>query len=185
MSALPNTDPALTAALGYAARGWRVVPIKAGGKHPPMREWQKNATNDTDTIRALWTGLYRGCGVGVATGTASGVWVLDVDDWDALVALESEHGPLPPTYTVVTGSGGIHHYFAMPAGQTITNANRLPKGIDVRGDALGLVHASVEYLDHMRGYRSQTKYLKRTVLQPEELKARAVRQAREACLALA
>ena len=48
-----------------------------------------------------------------------------------------------------------------------------------------LVHASVEYLDHMRGYRSQTKYLKRTVLQPEELKARAVRQAREACLALA
>lgn len=54
-----------------------------------------------------------------------------------------------------------------------------------RGSALGLVHASVEYLDHMRGYRSQTKYLKRTVLQPEELKARAVRQAREACLALA
>ena len=78
--------------------------------------------------------LYRGHGVGIATGAASGVWVLDVDDWDALVALESEHGPLPPTYTVVTGSGGIHHYFAMPAGQTITNANRLPKGIDVRGD---------------------------------------------------
>lgn len=135
MSAVPDIDPALTAALEYAARGWRVVPIKAGGKHPPMKAWQDNATNDPDTIRALWRGLYRGCGVGVATGASSGVWVLDVDDWDVLVALESEHGPIPPTYTVVTGSGGIHHYFAMPAnGQTITNANQLPTGIDVRGD---------------------------------------------------
>lgn len=34
MSAVPDIDPALTAALEYAARGWRVVPIKAGGKHP-------------------------------------------------------------------------------------------------------------------------------------------------------
>ncbi len=110
MSAVPDIDPALTAALEYAARGWRVVPIKAGGKHPPMKAWQDNATNDPDTIRALWRGLYRGCGVGVATGASSGVWVLDVDDWDVLVALESEHGPIPPTYTVDENGQRLHSW---------------------------------------------------------------------------
>lgn len=43
-----------------------------------------------------------------------------------------------------------------------------------RGTALGLVDASVEYLDHVRGYRNQDTYMGRTLLRPEPLKARAV-----------
>ena len=52
-----------------------------------------------------------------------------------------------------------------------------------RGTALGLVHAGVEYLDHLRGYRNQTTRLNRTILTPERAKARMVAQAREACIA--
>ncbi|MEZ5374819.1 MAG: bifunctional DNA primase/polymerase, partial [Microthrixaceae bacterium] len=134
MSAVPDHDPALTAALAYAARGWRVLPIKPGTKHPPIKAWQEAATTDAETIANWFTHLYRDHGVGIATGAASGVWVLDVDDWEALATLEEEHGRLPATYSVTTGSGGIHQYYAVPDGQTITNANQLPRGIDVRGE---------------------------------------------------
>lgn len=50
-----------------------------------------------------------------------------------------------------------------------------------RGTALGLVHASVEYLDHVRGFRNQDTYLGRTMLRPEPLKAKAVNIARRVC----
>jgi len=48
-----------------------------------------------------------------------------------------------------------------------------------RGTALGLVDASVEYLDHVRGFRNQDTYLGRTLLRPEPLKAKAVNLVRE------
>jgi phage/plasmid-like protein (TIGR03299 family) len=50
-----------------------------------------------------------------------------------------------------------------------------------RGTALGLVDAAVEYLDHVRDYRSRDTYLGRTLLRPEPLKAKAVTLARVAC----
>lgn len=48
-----------------------------------------------------------------------------------------------------------------------------------RGTALGIVDAAVEYLDHVRGYRSQDTYLGRTLLKSEPLKAKAVMLARK------
>lgn len=50
-----------------------------------------------------------------------------------------------------------------------------------RGTALGLVDAAVEYLDHLRGFRTADTYLGRTLLRPEPLKANAVALAREVC----
>lgn len=47
------------------------------------------------------------------------------------------------------------------------------------GTALGLVDASVEYLDHVRGYRNRDTLMGRTLLRPEPLKATAVRIVRE------
>lgn len=56
-----------------------------------------------------------------------------------------------------------------------------PTCIAHNGTALGLVDASVEYLDHVRGYRNRDTYLGRTLLRPEPLKAKAVSLAREVC----
>ena len=56
-----------------------------------------------------------------------------------------------------------------------------PTGIAHAGTALGLVDASVEYLDHVRGFRNADTYLGRTLLRPEPLKAKAVALAREVC----
>lgn len=52
-----------------------------------------------------------------------------------------------------------------------------------RGTALGLVDASVEYLDHVRGFRNRDTYLGRTLLRPEPLKAKAVALARSVVVA--
>lgn len=50
-----------------------------------------------------------------------------------------------------------------------------------RGTALGLIDASVEYLDHVRGYRNRDTLLGRTLLRTEPMKARALTLVREVC----
>jgi hypothetical protein len=132
----PDADP-LAAALDYARRGLRVLPILPGAKRPPMAAWQDAATTDPDTITSWFTGPYRGHGVGIATGPASGIWALDVDDYAAYRALEAANTPLPDTLTNLTGSGGMHFLFRYPTdGRTIRNSasTRLGPGLDVRGD---------------------------------------------------
>jgi phage/plasmid-like protein (TIGR03299 family) len=52
-----------------------------------------------------------------------------------------------------------------------------------RGTALALVNASVEYLDHIRGYRNKDTLLGRQILRPEPLKAQAFKMALEVCSA--
>lgn len=47
------------------------------------------------------------------------------------------------------------------------------------GTALGLVDAAVEYLDHLRGYRSKDTYFGRQMLRTEPLKAKAMKMAIE------
>jgi hypothetical protein len=129
---------ALPAALDYAARGWRVVPICAGRKHPDLPAWQDAATTDPDTI-VDWYAERPDRGVGIATGEGSGVFVLDVDlapgGADTLADLEASYGPLPDTVEAITGSGGRHLYFRHPAGLALTNsAGKLGPGLDIRAN---------------------------------------------------
>ncbi len=134
-----GTD-SLAAALAYASVGWRVIPIPPGSKHPKEHPaWEKAGTTDTDRIRHWWTNAPNH-GIGILTGPESGIWVLDVDvsgdktGDETLAELEDAYSPLPPTYEVITGSGGRHLYFAWPSGHDIRNsASDLGPGLDVRG----------------------------------------------------
>jgi len=136
-----DLDP-IEMAHAYSSRGWRVLPIKPGEKRPPMAAWQKAATTDPDLIDTWWTQLYRDHGVGVATGSGSGIFVLDVDvaddkgGDDTLADLEDRYGALPDTPTVLTPSGGAHYYFALPESVEIRNdaGRRLGVGLDIRGE---------------------------------------------------
>ena len=63
-------------ALYYAtARGWRVLPVRAGSKKPIIREWQIHATNNPEQIRNMFHN-HNG-NIGVACGAASGIVVID------------------------------------------------------------------------------------------------------------
>lgn len=73
----------------------------------------------------------------VRTGAAAGLVVLDVDPrhggQSTLAALDAER-LLPGTTMVVTGSGGLHMYYAHPGERVPSGANRLGIGIDVKAD---------------------------------------------------
>jgi hypothetical protein len=146
----------LDAALGYAALGWRVLPVhgivdggctcRSGrrctkpGKHPVAEDWPRRATADPATIAARWR-EQPAYNVGILTGAASGVWALDVDPrhgGDAtLDTLVREHGPLPATTTALTGGGGQHLIYRYSPGIGC----RAGSGLDVRGDGRQIVAA--------------------------------------------
>lgn len=121
-------------ALQAAARGWRLFPVTAHDKKPPLiKDWPKLATSDIEQLLE-WACEYPNCNWGIATGEGSGVFVLDADSDEALEYLK-KLGPMPRTFTVKT-SRGLHFYFRYPAGYEIRNsASKLAAGLDVRGDA--------------------------------------------------
>jgi len=129
------------AAMSYAARGWRVIPIIPGRKHPGIAAWQNAATTDLNLIEQWWT-ANPGHGVGIVTGKASGIFAVDVDiadgkqGDDTLADLQLAYGPLPGTVECVTGTGGRHLYFRYPDNAEIRNdaGRKLGHGLDIRGD---------------------------------------------------
>jgi len=154
------------------ALGLRVLPIKPGHKRPPMASWQHAATDDATSIDNWYTGLYRTAGVGLALGPqpcGRYLFAIDVDThdpahngWDALTDLEAEHGALPDTWRSLTGAGGGHLIFAVPAGVTVRNqqasGNRIAAGIDVRGDGGQIVVAPTVHPDTQRTYEWEAGY---------------------------
>lgn len=133
----PDASPNLCAALSYAARGWPVFPCQPEDKSPFTPNGHKNATTEEEQIIAWWS-RWPNAMIGLRTGVASGIWVLDIDnkrdaDGDAALSrLEATHGKLPDTYSVDTPSGGRHMYFRYLDG--IGNRGGFEPGIDVRGE---------------------------------------------------
>jgi putative DNA primase/helicase len=133
-------------ALKYARHGWAVHALKPRQKIPATPHGCKDASTDEDIVRAMWGD--QPYNIGLATGLASGIFVFDVDSAppkdggltgpDALSELVAQHGPLPATMTVRTGSGA-HYYFRMPVGVDLNNRARITvrgqrTGLDVRAD---------------------------------------------------
>lgn len=162
----------LTAALSYAALGWRVIPLhwpRVGvggvrcscgrgdcgsvGKHPLTPSGLKDASVDPAAL-AEWWRQWPAANVGVVTGAVSGIVVIDVDakggGLESLAALCDENGQLPETVEAVTGGGGRHVIFAHP-GETIRNsAGKVGSGIDVRGDGGYIVAAPSQHASERR-----------------------------------
>lgn len=159
-------------ALQYAALGWHVFPVHSirkikgerlctcddakctqQGKHPYSKlapNGLKNATTDEKQIRQWWE-IAPHANIGIATGKASGIVVVDVDTNElkgkrgevTLAALEEKHGELPETVAAITGSGGMHYVFAYPDGvkKLKSASDALGKDIDSRADGGYIVAA--------------------------------------------
>ncbi|MDT7944577.1 MAG: bifunctional DNA primase/polymerase [Dehalococcoidia bacterium] len=125
----------VAAATTYAAKGWAVFPLRPCGKEPLTAHGFRDATTDPEAI-AEWWRRWPEANVAIATGSPSGVVVLDVDPRnggdESLRDLEARHGPLPDTPSVITGGGGQHYYFALPPGATIRTRKVAP-GLDLKG----------------------------------------------------
>ena len=120
------------------ARGWKIFPVVPGFKFPACPHGFLDATDDPEQIGA-WFG--RGNkNIGLATGDASGVVVIDFDSYkeectSALQVLMDKLGNLPQTYTVQTRAGGWHLYFKKPEGFDLRSYNNvIAKGVDLRAN---------------------------------------------------
>lgn len=139
------------AALKYAAMGLKVLPLHSiyngrctcgnpsctsPGKHPRTKNGLKDATDDAATVRNWWI-THDDSNIGIVTGVASGIVVIDVDGEageESLKNLESDYGALPRTWEQLTGGGGRHIVFRRMDWAQVKNRVRLAPGIDVRAD---------------------------------------------------
>jgi len=145
-----SARPDLKRAAGwYAAHGFPVIPLHSArggvcscgdlecqnpGKHPRTAHGFKDATQNQECIAAWWK-RWPDANIGIPTGTASGLLVVDCDPRNGGPADRSELiercGPIPDTAEAITGGGGRHLYFRHGGGPVPKN---LARGIDLKGD---------------------------------------------------
>jgi hypothetical protein len=119
--------------------GYAVFPARAD-KSPACPHGFKNASTDPCEIARLWH-RFPGELIGIATGTVSRLWVLDVDQKhrSAWEWWQANHHRLLPTRTYATRSGGLHLHFR--AGDVIgCSTGRISRGVDTRGDGGYVIH---------------------------------------------
>jgi hypothetical protein len=161
----------LEAALGYASRGWPVLPLhwptEGGcscgreicpnpGKHPLTTHGKDDASTDPATIRGWWS-HWPEANIGVATGKKSGLLVVDIDPRNGG---DPQNLPkdLPDTPIARTGGDGWHYYFQHPE-NGLKVPGKLPgsPGIDLKGTG-GYVVAPPSRHGSGRNYEWQPEY---------------------------
>lgn len=126
----------------YAAElGWRVFPCAAGGRLPALSKKKGgrgfyDAARDPDVIDAMWN-RFPLANIGVRTGEASGISVLDVDNdpggYQSLARLVEQHGDHGRGPVAQTPKGGRHLFFQYRPGLRLS-AGQLAPGLDVRSE---------------------------------------------------
>lgn len=136
----------------WATKKWAVFPChsvvkgectcgrascKAPGKHPRTSNGVRAATSNLEQLRA-WLSRWPDANWALATGSPSGVWVLDIDvkpDKDGKASLEAwltkTRAEIPATLVVETGGGGWHYYWVESG---LGNRTNVLPGVDVRGE---------------------------------------------------
>jgi ABC-type dipeptide/oligopeptide/nickel transport system ATPase component len=123
----------LEAALRYARRGFRVIPLRERGKEPLISGWPERATWDEAQIREWWE-RWPNANIGIATGKYRDGYfcVLDFDprhggDWYDDVGEDT----LPTTWVVHTGGDGRHFYYRT---RDPLRCAKLRDGVDLKSE---------------------------------------------------
>jgi hypothetical protein len=158
-------------AIFYHEHGWPIFPcrnqaeevadpstgelITLNEKTPKTSNGFKGASKFRRIIDRWWSD-WPDSAVGIPTGAATGVFVLDIDckpgganGFDWLSDMEAEHGPLPETARVTTPNGGLHIYFNYVVGTR--NRGALGGGVDIRSEG-GYVLAAGSQMSDGRAY---------------------------------
>ena len=132
----------LDVALDWAGKGKPVFPCDPKTKRPRTARGFKDATTDEAAIDAWW-GRHPDSMVGIPTGHASGLVVLDFDidhekgiDSTPHMRAMIDSGEIPEaTFQVKTPRGGVHFYLQAP-GVKVSSAAGFGgvRGFDIRGD---------------------------------------------------
>jgi hypothetical protein len=134
--------PTADDALALARCGLQILPCAPRTKQPAkdLTHWQDRATLEPETIRDWWQ-QYPDANVGHVIGHRRLVVDIDVKAakqkdgrvwWKRMLA---EHGDVPPTWQVWSGSqeGGFHLYFAVPDTFQVPNHTDLAPDVEALG----------------------------------------------------
>jgi len=119
-------------ALRYAADGFAVFPCRPGDKQPLgslVPNGCLDATTDADTIRGWWTKCPN-ANIGLATGSKSGLSVIDLDGVEGVAS--GNRLRLSSPITALTGNGK-QLFYADTEGKLRNSAKKISPGVDVRG----------------------------------------------------
>lgn len=107
----------------------------AAGKHPVLSAWQKLSLDPPELDAMLATNWRLNLGLRMGPQPSGAFLVaIDVDGPPSLLEpLEKKHGPLPPTLTARTGSGGLHFVFRVRPGVELANRAGIEPHVDIRG----------------------------------------------------
>jgi len=142
LAALIRVDrsPRLTlAARSLAAAGVPVFPCVVEGKRPLTRRGFLDACSDPEQVAAWWSRTPE-ANIGIPTGAASGVVVVDVDvhgpqDGRAAYQRATDAGLVDGAGLLVrTPTGGAHVYFPATPGREQRSWQAATAGVDFRGD---------------------------------------------------
>ncbi|MEW1974622.1 bifunctional DNA primase/polymerase [Microbacterium profundi] len=127
------------AARSLASAGVPVFPCLPGGKRPLTRRGFLDASNEAAQVAAWWSRTPN-ANIGIPTGAASGVVVVDVDvhgptDGRAAWNRAADAGLVNGAGLLVhTPTGGTHAYFPATPGTEQRSWQAAAAGIDFRGD---------------------------------------------------
>ena len=131
----------LDAAIKYATEyKWAVFPCSPTSKKPLTPHGCKDAKKSVGAIKSWWK-KWPDASIGIATGSVSGLIVIDEDldenkglnGYEAVSEWERINGELPATVQCITGRGGYHLYYQY-SGDDIKNRAGILDGVDVRGE---------------------------------------------------
>ncbi len=115
---------------------WSVFPV-GKNKKPTIETWEPYQTRfPADDEMQEWWGKHPWWGIAVATGKLSGIYVVDVDEYDGAVYPPGamHNGEIPLTVTSRTGSGGKHYFSKYPAtGEVKCSTSKIGHRVDVKG----------------------------------------------------
>lgn len=166
VSAISDARSPLSFARRYARLGWHVMPLwwahqvdgvwrcacgnvacENAGKHPISNaapRGQNSATTDETTIGRWWA-QYPSANIGVVLASSNLV-AIDIDPRNGghitIEEIEARHGPLRSEVTQLTGGGGEHRVFCVPAGQHVQVPGTLGLGVDVKHNGYIVVEPS-------------------------------------------
>ena len=137
------------AAADYAGQGMAVIPLRPRSKVPATLHGKKDATSDPEQVEA-WFPPDTNRNIGILTGERSRLLVLDIDPRNggdaSFERFERTYGPLPATKRAITGGGGFHLFFGLPAGAAgLSDRPNVAdyKGLDVKCDGYVVAAPSV------------------------------------------
>lgn len=136
---MPTAASPGEAAVALGSVGVPVFPVAVGGKQPLTRHGFHDATTNLDQIRRWWSAT-PGANIGMPTGAASGLVVVDVDvhgPANGYVALDlaDRAGLLVGWEALIqTPTDGLHAYYSATPGTEQRSWQAARVGIDFRGD---------------------------------------------------